>query len=240
MARPRQRVFRFKRASEKATPVQGQPLKWLTPKRKEKRERRETMPTQRQFGFLWPVRGKLLGVHNGIRERVWHLGERDLLEQTKLNLDPQAQRWAEVEVKENGALLARGSLQWRRGRGRQELPVEVRQRVRNHEVLEAAWHIDPEERRLDEDRRTRGRQTHSLGRGIAGGIVGPSLLEAARELARQRGKAVFVLASIVQPNELSEAVARRQGFECATIELEDHPVGDAQHVGYWLKLVRPQ
>ncbi len=240
MVRPRQRVFRFKRVAAKTKPVQSPSLKRLTAKRRETRESQARAPAQRQFGFLWPVRGKFLGIRKGIREHVWHLGERDLLEQMKLNWNPQTQRPVEAEVKENGVLLARGSLQWRWGRGRQELPIEVRRRVRNHEVLEAAWHIDPEQRKQDEARRARGQQTHALGRGLAGGIVGPSLLEAARELAQQRGKALFVLASIVQPNELSEAIARRQGFECVTIELKDHPAGDSQYVGYWLKLVRPR
>jgi len=196
--------------------------------------------TQRQFGFLWPVKGRLLGTRNGTRQRLWHLGERDLVEHATLNFHPEAHVQVKIEVKPRDSSFANahGSLQRRWGRGIEELPPEVRRIVRGQEVVEAAWHVEPEMREEDEERRRRGKQTLVLGRGIAGGIVAPSLMETAQELANHRKKPVWVLASIWQGNEYSEAIAKRQGFKCRHHELKEYDQ-DSRYIGYWLKKVSP-
>ena len=197
-------------------------------------------PAQRTYPLQWPVKGKVLSRANGVTKRRWRLGERTLTERT--TMDPESPMPVRVLVREHRTKLASARLERRQGPSLQPIPQPVRRIIGARDCLEASWYLNAEERRRDARLSARGALpalSNVTGRGIAGGILGPVLMENLQALVNHGKKSMVVMAAIQRGSIPSERVAKRQGFRLRHVtreEAEKHTI----YTGYWLKTVRPQ
>ncbi len=209
-------------------------------RKKGRAAKKRATPTQRIYPRQWPVKGKVLSRADGVTERRWYLGDRELTERTTMN--PASAMPVRIMVREHQTKLANARLERRQGPSLQSIPQPVRKIIGARDCLEVSWYLDADERRRDALLSAHGALpalANVTGRGITGRILGPVIMENLQALVNHEKKSVVVVAAIQRGSIPSERVAKRQGFKLRHTTREEAGK-ERVYTGYWLKTVRPR